>query len=381
MRDLVVVLACALIAAPAAARPQKKSAPKPDVAAREREDERARRAFEALTAAEQREVADFFAAQAEQLGTFQASLMHFVLKGQDKDSGMWPEVGETPVFDPHDHAPGQPIPRHGLDADDARVQAFRALEVGPGYESAWVYDYGTRELRHTRAHKDAARLFRNGLAGVPPDLDLCTALVERALDDGSQQKVLAAFGHAYTDRDGAVYTAITLYDAWASGAQIEMPDVDTLGIVHSVLDDWKTWVAPVPATQQEALYDRIGDLYKDAHRHRGLRHALARTYLVGSAAMRDGYAPHRDGFQALWDTHRSIPTGLLPELPDPAKWEKFLSAWAKRCRSDSKLAKAGQNRRATLDRDASAVRGALLNVLTEFGAYERIEGGKSPPKR
>jgi hypothetical protein len=207
------------------------------------------------------------------------------------------------------------------------------------------------------------------------------ARVARALHDGSEQKVLTAFGHAYTDRSGTVYTGITLYDAWASGTEIEMPDVDTLGIVHTVLDDWKTWTAPISPAQHDDLYGKLGDLFKAAHRHRGLRHALAQSYLVGSAALRDGYAPHLDAFHALWEKHRSMPAELEPALPQAAKWEKFLTDWAKRCRSDSKLMRGGQMRRATLDSDAAAVRATLLGVLKEFGAYERIDGGKSPPKR
>jgi hypothetical protein len=389
---LARAFALLLIAAPASAALQKKPsgkvappskpvAPSPEMARRDQENARARRAFDALSPGERDEVAEFFSAETERLGTFQLSLMRSVLKGQDKDSGLWPEFEPPPVFDPSVHAPGQVIPRQSLTADDPRVLALRNREPGPGFDVVWTYDYATRELRHATNVKDAARIFANGLAGIPPGLDLCTALVERALDDGSQQKVLTAFGHAYTDRSGTVYTGITLYDAWASGAEIEMPDVDTLGIVHTVLDDWKTWVAPVSPAQHDDLYGKLGELFKAAHRHRGLRHALAQTYLVGSATLRDGYAPHLDGFHALWEKHRSTPAELVPTLPAATKWEKFLTDWSKRYRSDSKLARGGQTRRATLDSDAAAVRATLLGVLTEFGAYERIDGGKSPPKR
>ena len=45
-----------------------------------------------------------------------------------------------------------------------------------------------------------------------------------------ERSALAAFGPAYTDRNGNVYPGVTLYDAWASGPEIEMPDVDVLGV-------------------------------------------------------------------------------------------------------------------------------------------------------
>src|SRR5262249_29966935 len=150
-------------------------------------------------------------------------------------------------------------------------------------------------------------------------------------DDGSQQKTLAAFLHAYTDREGGVYPGVTLYDAWASGAEIEMPDVDCLGIVHSVLDDWKTWRAPVPATKHEALYDRIGKIFVDAHRHRSLRRALATVFLEGSPALRDGFVDSVGNFHALWEDCGSTPAELAKRLPKPKDRTEFLSAWTKTC--------------------------------------------------
>ena len=162
-------------------------------------------------------------------------------------------------------------PEAGRASEEDLRRRFRSARLDRGLG----YDYATREVRHTRDVKDPERIFKNGLAGCAPDLDLCAALVERMLDDGSQQKTLAAFAHAYTDRDGRVYPGVTLYDAWSSGVEIEMPDVDTLGIVHTLLDDWKTWKAPVDASQHDKLYAKIGELYRALHRLQGLRHALA----------------------------------------------------------------------------------------------------------
>ena len=82
------------------------------------------------------------------------------------------------------------------------------------------------------------------------------------MDDGSMKSVMTAFSHAYADRQGNAFPGITLYDAWSSGAEMEMPDVECLGIVHDLLDDWKTWKAPV--RKQESLYDAIGELFVKA---------------------------------------------------------------------------------------------------------------------
>jgi hypothetical protein len=221
-------------------------------------------------------------------------------------------------------------------------------------------------------------LFHNALAGFPPDLDLAVALIERALDDGKEQSALAAFAHAYTDRTGTVYPGITLYDALSSGLEIEMPDVDVLGVIHELSNDWKTWIAPVPDSQHRALYGKYGEHYAAAKQHRGLRTALATTFLSGTIALRDGYTGNRDRLHAWWDEHASTPEALAKELPSSAKWASFLEGWSKRIDDSADLTQRGIVRRATLDADAARVRQTVVLVLGEVGALGRKS--RPPPK-
>jgi hypothetical protein len=355
---LPVLLACAQSQVPSQADP------------RSVEDEAALSAFESLSPADRKDLADYFHLEAKHLGSFQLSLVAFVLNGQDRDPAAWPEEQAAPVFDSKEHTPENDIPRHPLEAGSPSVQELSRLIFkkvpAPRLDSAWRYDYSSRELRRTKAWKDPERVFRNGLRGFLPDLDLAEALVERALDDGAEQKALAAFAHAYTDREGGVVPGITLYDAWACGAEIEMPDVDALGIVHTVLGDWKTWRAPVPASKHEALYDRIGELFVPAQRHRGLRHAIASCYLAGSAVLRDGYTDQLDNFHALWEDCRSTPAEMAKRLPPAAKRSEFLAAWTATCHAKGAVWQAGLARHKTLDREAEAVRTLLLRLLGEF---------------
>ena len=326
--------------------------------------------FEKLSPAEQKDLSDYFASEAAHARTFQASLVAFVVGEQDRDPKAWPEEQPAPWFDAKEHTPENEIPRHALAADAPEVKALaeRVFKnaAKPRFEPAWSYDYGTRGLVRTKRWKDPARIFRNGLAGVPPDLDLAEALVERALDDGKEQKVLAAFGHAYTDRDGGVYPGVTLYDAWGSGVEIETPDVDTLGIVHTALGDFKTWHAPVPANQHEKLFDRIGELFLSAQRHRELRRALAATFLEGNAGVGEAYASYVDNFHALWEDVKSTPSDLVPRLPAPEKRGEFLAAWTKTCHQKGELWEAAVRRHKTLDGDGGSTRALLLRLLEEF---------------
>jgi hypothetical protein len=339
--------------------------------AQEKPDAAALRAFEALDAGDRRDLADYFRLECTRLGTFQSGLIAFVLGEQDRDPAAWPEDAPAPHYSSAVHTPQNDIPRRVLAADAPEVERLRkvmfANRAKPGFESAWRYDYGSRELRRAESWKDPERIFANGLRGIPPDLDLARALVERALDDGSQRKVLAAFDHAYTDRDGNVYPGITLHDAWMSGREIEMPDVDALGIVHDVLGDWTTWVAPVPSTRHASLYQRVGELYQPAHVHRTMRRALAWCYLEGSPPDCEGYETYLDNLHTLWEDCRSTPETLALRLPAPEDRAEFFEAWTKTCFEKGEIFQAGLARRKTLTEDAQAVRALLLRLLAEFG--------------
>lgn len=359
---IVPALSLALIGAPPVQNP-----PPPD-------DARVEAAWRSLEPTARAEAIERFRQEVAWNETFQNALLRFVLEQQERDPGLWPLRAPAPYFDPPTHAPRQPTPRRPLKADSARVRKqterffFRVPQRR--LQSAWTYSYATRGLVREANADDPERLFANALRGFAPDLDLAEALVEMGLDDGAQQSVLTAFDHAYTDRLGALFPGLTLYDAWASGGEMEMPDVDCLGIVHSVLDDWTSWKAPVPAGRQAALYERIGALFSDARRHRGLRQALARSYLTGAAVLRDGYQPNLPAFHALWEDVQSTPASLAERLPGAADWEGFLEDWGELMKDEPARLGAGRRRQDALDADGRAVRRTLVRILRETGALD-----------
>lgn len=368
---LVAAWAAGLAGAPA-------QAPLASEAAAEVRD---RAAWGRLDAAERKEACEYLRLECSHLGTFQQGLVRYAGGLLEQNAELFPEPEPARWYDPATHAPAQPIPRRELDPanGEARALTKRVFErvPAPRLDRGFVYDWATRTLRRRADWKEPERVFTNALRGFPPDLDLAIALVERALDDGAEQKALAAFAHAYTDRAGGVYPGVTLYDAWASGAEIEMPDVDTLGIVHDVLDDWKRWVAPV--TRQAPLYDTIGDLFQRAHHHMGLRRALAACWADGDAVLRDGYAGALDNLHTLWEAHSSEPKALAENLPKAKDWSAFLEGWAKTCHEQGELYQRGVHRHATLASDAGRVQATARRVLTEFGAYERLDRTAKEP--
>ncbi|MFT7486937.1 MAG: hypothetical protein ACI9F9_002794 [Candidatus Paceibacteria bacterium] len=334
-------------------------------------DEQVLKAWEALDDPTQEEISEWFRAEVVWLDTFQNSLIKFVLDGQTQDAGTWPLLEDAPYYDPEEHAPAQPIRRTALSSTSAAVKKkrkeffFRVPERK--LDSAWVYDYASRELKRVQKLADPDRIFRNGLNGFPPDHDLAEALIEKFLDSGDEQERAVAFGHAYTDRRGKVFTGLTLYDAWSSGARMEMPDVDNLGIVHELTKDWKSFKAPVSESKQEKLYDRVGELFAPLHQHRGLRYALAMCFLSGYPAMRDGYSANLDRLHALWDEHESSPKDVKDALPKSKMWKKFLESWIKTVDRKKAIAKAGVLRRDTLHNDGLRVRQKLVNIMLQAG--------------
>ena len=334
--------------------------------------------FEALVPAQRREIVEWLRADAAYLDTFQERIRRHALGLSEIDPGFHPMSGKPELYDPKVHAPAQPIPRGWAKGSRARKLEERMFARIPVREaqSIWRYEYGNRRVVRTAERSEPARLFANALVGRPPDWDLAEALVELELDDGSMQQANAAFDHAYTDREGHAYAGVTLYDAWAGGGSIEMPDIDCLGIVHELLDDWKTWKAPV--RKQESLYAKIRELYRGVHSYRGLRRALARTFLASEPVLRDGYSGHLDRLHALWDAYDSDPRALAEALPDGEGWMEFWDAWVARMEKEPKLRTRGRARRKFLDRDEARVRALALRILGEFTPTAE-SGSPTPP--
>ncbi|QDU85028.1 hypothetical protein Pla163_21520 [Planctomycetes bacterium Pla163] len=328
-------------------------------------------AWEAADADLRREVVDYLDLDLSHQRTFQLDLSRWVVSAMGVDPGLLDEAREPRWFDPQVHAPKQPIPRQLLEPDDPRaVRVQRAMRAGldvRAIEPAYVYDWGQRAVVIAGDTDDPTRRFRAALAGLPREFDLVEAQVLAWLDDGSKATVLEAFGNLYSDRDGRVYPGITLYEAWSSGTSIEMPDVDTLGLVHSIDDEWDRWVAPVPERQHEALYGRIGSHFVPARHHRGLREALALTYLTAEPAYRDGYTEGNTvGFHALWNRRSSDPRQLVEDLPAAQDWAEFLERVNADLADTREFYSGGTVRRDALAADQATLRRRLVAIMREL---------------
>lgn len=338
---------------------------------REPTDEALRAAWKRVAKEERGELAEWFASEARSLDALQSRLVRELFAALDRDPYDWPAAPDRPpLFDPTVHCPGDPIPRRWTSESSKKDWLRRVFRLEPKRElaAAWRYDYGRGEVVRTADARDPERVFENALAGFPPDLDLAEALVERALDDGSLRAAHAAFGHAYADREGNAYPSVTLYDAWASGLEIEMPDVECLGIYHALAGDWKTYVAPIPGDRHDELYARIEELFVPVKAQRSLVQCLARAYLAAEPELPVLFVPHADRLHALW-ARFGTPAALAADLPDDAAG---LDGWLERrgaeVDSDARAWSAGQERKQELAEGARAVRATLVRVMREAGA-------------
>ena len=345
-------------------------------------DDEVRGSWARLSAEDKVEIAQWFSAECERLETFQNGLIGHTFRELGQARYDWPEARpDMPLYDPAVHAPAQPIARTVMSPTSRSARALRErifrgvperrLMVG------WRYDYSSGSVVRVGAVFDPERIFQNGLIGHPPDLDLAAAIVERRLDAGGLRPVHQAFVHGYADRKGKVCPGVTLYDVWCSGSEMEMPDVECLGLVHDLLGDWDTWIAPIPAAEHDRLYARIGEFFVRARRHRALRTALARSFLVADPVMRDGYGPSTDRLHSFWDRHRSEPGQLVGSIPDgmpsgagAEEWKDWWEETSRALDNDLTAYQAGQARKAALQADSAKVRKVLIGVMREYGALD-----------
>lgn len=341
--------------------------------------------IERLSSTDRRRLLDYLRLDLSAGGCFQLQLIEHARGRFETDPGFLPDAPAAVWFDPQEHAPAQPIPRRLLSAESPKAIALTAALARRNpprrLSAGYAYDWSSERVVRLPGWDDPRRELLNAAAGFAPDLDLAEAIALAELDDGSQRRTLAAFEHSYTDRDGNVYPGVSLFTAWGSGLEIEMPDVDTLGILHSLFEKYpRAWKAPVPDKEHKAFYGQLESVYLPAKRHRALREALARSYLSPAPELWYGFTPaHHLPLQAFWEQRSSDLAGVAEALPDAAAWEQFLADLTRRTNKDSQIHQLAVNRRAGLEQGEAHIRRRLLVLALDLDLFERYPAGAAPP--
>lgn len=330
-----------------------------------------RQAWKALPMEERGEIAAWYRAECDRRKTFSRQLERHVFHSLKKARGDWGSVRPPAVYDAAKHAPAQPILRKLLGPDNPKVQAERkrmglsSIQPAP----AWTYDWTRGLVQQSKDPFAPDHLFELALAGRSPEQDLAVALIEQFLDVGALRDLHKAFGPTYASRTGTAYGGISLYDAWGSGVNIEMPDVECLAILHEVDNDWKSFTAPVPGNRQAPLYKRIGEMFHQIRRERSLAQALALSYFDVEPELEETYASAKDRLQLFWAKHDSALDVSKGTLPASEEWDSWWEGLGK-LQDDEGLMERAAERRMAVRTEGAQLRGIMIWVMREWGALE-----------
>ncbi len=361
-------------------------APSPSVSQERKPDERAAepksptdeqllKAWLALSDEDQTDTIDWFVAECDNATHFRATVERYVLVNFEGDPRNWPAAEDPPTFDPSVHTPAQIIRRTFADPSrsghTAKVKKLRGVWNERQMEVAYRYDWALGSVVSVQAYDHPERIARTAIAGFSPNTDLVEAIVEMQLDQGEMRDVAAAFGHAYADRSGNAYRSVTLYEAWASGQSIEMPDVECLGIIHTLDDNWKTYKAPVPGSQHKRLYKEIGEHFAPLRRYRALRTSLARMFVQGTAPLPSGYEATAMRLHGFWELQVSEPEKMAEFLPTDKKWDRWWKSAVKKVDKSKDVRERAAARQRSLDESRAWTRRTFHGILKEYGAFEK----------
>lgn len=331
-------------------------------------------AWAGLSESDRADTTQWFIAECDRAQDFRAGLERYVMGQIDGPLHDWPAAEETPRFDPKTHAPAQVIPRRFVDTSTKEnSKTFKRVAGGTlkrNLTPSVVYDWASGKIVTVAPWDDPERIAMTAAAGFTPYTDLVEAWVTKALDDRSMAEHAKAFGHAYSDRNGRAFKELTLYDAWSSGAELEMPDVECLGIIHALDDDWKTYVAPVPPRQHQKLYSKIAAHFGDYRKYRGLRDAAARSYIQSSPKLPRGYAIAMERLHGFWESVGSDPMKLALELPDSKGWEEWFNKKGAQVDGNGDLVGRRRGRIKALKDSEAWARRTFYGILREYGAFD-----------
>ncbi|MEM9802516.1 MAG: hypothetical protein AAGA20_19465 [Planctomycetota bacterium] len=330
-------------------------------------------AWERLEPAERADTIQWFIAECDGGRDFRSGLERHVLARHQANRFDWPEATEEPpLYDTEVHTPRNPIRRRFMGASSGRSRRTYEKLVGDrhdrAFRPAFEYDWARGTVVKLGEWDDPARIAYNAARGFSPYADLVEALVEMEIDGGEVRTEAQAFAHAYSDRSGRAFRTITLYDAWSSGSEIEMADVECLGILHDIEDDWRTFIAPVPESKHRRLYDKIGEHFANLRKYRALRAAVARSYLIAEPRLPVGYGPSLR-LHGFWELRSSDPEAMAKDLPSNDDWAKWFDERAAEADDDPEVVARARARMASLQASRDWARRTFHGILREYGAF------------
>lgn len=295
------------------------------------------------------------------------------ISGRRKGKGAYgpptPVVGHDPkVYAPV--APTRALVAMGTAEWQRARERYPVRTLLPGLTAEVAYDWATGKpawLGETTA-EDVR--FSNLVHGWMPGADHAVAQVLATLDTDPHQRQLAEwFHHAYATLQGRVFQDISLYEAWYSGEQVDVPDVDAIAFARKVLKT-ASFVSPIPdGRRRDRLYQQVRDAAVGHRQYRTLREVAAATFVSANPPVDPTYAPLIGRCHYLW-----AKTGY-----DPDAFAKVLAETGDRSTLLENVDQALKNDPAAheLRMQASEQMAALAAWLRQLARVEmdRLKGG------
>ncbi|MBK8974502.1 MAG: hypothetical protein IPM29_01110 [Planctomycetes bacterium] len=247
-----------------------------------------------------------------QLATLDDPALRRIAAWRTDTAGLPDARSEPLVFDParwasEEHAAGRAPSRTPIARDDPRWQRLAQRYARPPWlpELRREVDYDWADGRLVRLQPlDYDALFANAAYGFAPGTDEALAGILLRLDraGGERQRKLGTwFAHTYCDLEAHCYPGITLYDAWYSGEQVDVPDVDAIPFAWEILGQ-RSLRSPLSGPPRDRLYEAIRDAALEYRQHRTLLEAAAAAYVRAAPTMDPTYALLVPRFHYLFAT-------------------------------------------------------------------------------
>ncbi|MEY4673428.1 MAG: hypothetical protein RL148_1212 [Planctomycetota bacterium] len=226
------------------------------------------------------------------------------ISGRRKGKGAYGSPTPVAGHDPKVYAPVAPtrtlVASGTADWQRARTR-FPVRTLLPDLTAEVVYDWASGKPAWLGETSAEDLRFANLVHGWMPGSDHAVAQVLAALDTDPRQRLLAEwFHHAYAELNGRTYQDITLYEAWYSGEQVDVPDVDAIAFARKVLKT-QSFVSPIPdGRRRDRLYQQVRDAAVEHRQYRTLREVAAATFVSAKPPVDPTYTPLIGRCHYLW---------------------------------------------------------------------------------
>ena len=231
----------------------------------------------------------------------QLQILHAVEREFRTDPATAPDPAELPeapaarFFDPRDWgeegAPPRTLVKEGAPGHQEVRAAFPVLAFLPDLRKGVSYDWGSGTIVRRKRPLTLDERGANLLHGYAPGSDLRLAQALAVLDrDAGMRLANRYFAHCYADLQARVYEHVTLYEAWAAGAALNMPDMDVIAFANWYLKD-DSLVAPIPPNLSAPVFERMGQQALEYRKDRTLREAIGAAVIRAEPILDPRYAP------------------------------------------------------------------------------------------